>query len=125
MIRIGHDLHRVEEMGNAVALLTPGVFYTAAEAAEIASHRQPLLRHASLFAAKEAFFKACPATDDWRWVDLEISHRPNRRPYLVFHGNLEKCRRQQSWQVDVSISHSGDYVSATVVLVGILEREVS
>ena len=68
-------------------------------------------RLAGIFAAKEAAFKAIslPKGD---WHVLEIRHREDGKPSLILAPELA---RHDVLSLDVSISHSGDYASASVV----------
>ena len=62
---------------------------------------------AGVFAAKEAFFKAIGSKEDWLdvWVEKTAEGKPLLRSTLVQNKNTE-----------LSISHSGDYVIAVVIL---------
>jgi len=63
---------------------------------------------AGLMAAKEAFFKALGRKDDWQavWVEYTPSGKPELRSSLL----------NPDQQVEVSISHDGDYAIAQVIL---------
>lgn len=68
-------------------------------------------RLAGIFAAKEAAFKAL-GLPKGNWHVVEVRHDAEGRPYLRFApdydaGHIASC--------DVSISHTGDYVVASVV----------
>jgi len=62
---------------------------------------------AGVFAAKEAFFKAIGSKEDWLdvWVEKTAEGKPFLRSTLAQNKNTE-----------LSISHSGDYVIAVVIL---------
>ena len=62
---------------------------------------------AGVFAAKEAFFKAIGSKEDWLdvWVEKTAEGKPLLRSTLV-----------QNKKSELSISHSGDYVIAVVIL---------
>ena len=62
---------------------------------------------AGVFADKEAFFKAIGSKEDWLdvWVEKTAEGKPLLRSTLV-----------QNKKSELSISHSGDYVIAVVIL---------
>jgi len=62
---------------------------------------------AGVFAAKEAFFKAIGSKEDWLdvWVEKTAKGQP-----------LIKSTLSQNKKTELSISHSGDYVLAVVIL---------
>jgi len=62
---------------------------------------------AGVFAAKEAFFKAIGSKENWLdvWVEKTTEGKPLLRSTLAQNTNTE-----------LSISHSGDYVIAVVIL---------
>ena len=68
-------------------------------------------RLAGIFAAKEAAFKAMglPKGD---WHVLEVRHDGDGRPHIVLAPSV---RNDSLISSDVSISHSGEYVVASVV----------
>lgn len=64
---------------------------------------------AAAFASKEAYFKALgTGLDGHRWKDLELFHKPNGEPCLLFEG------KPVSGQI--SISHTKDIAGAVVLL---------
>ena len=68
-------------------------------------------RLAAVFAAKEAAFKALelPAGD---WLVVEIAHTSTGRPVMRF---VPEYDSSHVVSCDVSITHAGDYVVASVV----------
>ena len=62
---------------------------------------------AGYFAAKEAFFKAIE--DFPRWLNIEVYKKASGKPII-------KHTRTNIQDIDVSISHDGDYAIAVVVL---------
>lgn len=113
---LGHDLQAISELEDARSLLEPDVFFTAAELAYFEHSASPKQSLAAGFSAKEALFKALPAMDDWFWTDAELVHDARHAPRFQFHGALAEHLSREGWQVAVSLSHSGGFVS-TVVLV--------
>ncbi len=76
---------------------------------------------AARFAAKEAFMKAIGT--GWgggvRWKDVEVQREGDGPPRMVLHGEaaaLARSRGASRWLV--SISHSGGWACAVVVLEG-------
>jgi len=62
---------------------------------------------AGVFAAKEAFFKAIGSKEDW--LDVWVEKTAEGKPFI-------KSTLAQNKKAELSISHSGDYVIAVVVL---------
>lgn len=63
---------------------------------------------AGIFAAKEAFFKAIGRKEDWLsvWIEKAKEGKPQLKTLLI----------NNSQSLDVSISHSGDYAVAIVMI---------
>lgn len=63
---------------------------------------------AGIFAAKEAFFKAMGRKIDWRevWIEKDKEGKPLLQSSLL----------PSSTRAEVSVSHSGDYAIAVVLL---------
>ena len=70
-----------------------------------------LLRQAAIFAAKEAAYKALelPAGN---WLVVEIAHTATGRPVIRF---VPEYDSSHIVSCDLSITHAGDYVVASVV----------
>lgn len=70
-------------------------------------HTKSVESLAGLFAVKEAFFKAMGKKGDWLdvWVEKDLAGKPVLGSKLI-----------QGQEVQVSISHSGDYAVAVVVI---------
>ncbi|WP_223646741.1 holo-ACP synthase [Corallococcus sp. EGB] len=113
---LGHDLQAIPELEAVRALREPDVFFTAAELERFAASVSPEQSLAAGFSAKEALFKALPAIEGWYWTDAELVHDARHAPRFRFHGVLAEHLEREGWQVAVSLSHSGGFVS-TVVLV--------
>ena len=81
-------------------------------------------RLAARYAAKEAFIKALDGPRLWLKADLKINFREieirnddSGRPFFRFHGELKKYLETQGIrQASVSLSHTGDYAVAQVVI---------
>ncbi|MCF6277662.1 MAG: holo-ACP synthase [Anaerolineales bacterium] len=72
------------------------------------------------FAAKEAVAKALGCgIGDISWRDIEIQRAENGQPVLQLMGAAEKLAQGKKFGAwSVSLSHSGAYAIATVVLLG-------
>lgn len=118
LIGLGHDIQRISEMEGAQAIRQPGLFFTADESCRSNTRKDLLNSLASIFCAKEAMFKALPEVAGFFWTDIEVIHDDRGAPGFRLHGELSECFRQRGWSARLSISHSGDYVSAVVVIEG-------
>ncbi|GAA1953617.1 thioesterase family protein [Kitasatospora viridis] len=117
MTGLGHDLQQVAEVAGVSGLRAPDVFFTAAELRRIDSAQQPSQSLAGAFAAKEALFKALPRTDrTWFWTDAELVHDRHGAPAFRTHGALAELLARRGLAVHVSISHSGGFASAVVLV---------
>jgi len=117
MIRgIGMDLERVERFH---PLLEKEAFflraYTPQEQKYISVRSQKAETAAGIFCAKEALSKAL-GTGLFRMLfpQAEVLHDTNGAPYFAFHG--EMARRMQGLRAHLSITHSGEYAAAYVIL---------
>jgi holo-[acyl-carrier protein] synthase len=115
-LHIGHDLQLISEMDERTELAEPGVMFTEAELCVTRGTRDHARCIAALFSVKEAFFKAIPLQSGWFWTELELDHEASGRPTLRFTGALAQLMRERAWTADVSLSHSGQYVSSFVVI---------
>ncbi len=71
---------------------------------------------AGLFAAKEAVFKALTLTP--RWKEVSILKKRSGKPYAVISSALiKKASLPSSYEMDISISHDGEYAIACAVIV--------
>ena len=93
--------------------------FTPAEIAYCDRHRDPAERYAARFAAKEATMKALGT--GWgkgvRWRDIEVTRKPGGRPEIVLHGAArEHAERMGARNVNLSLTHSGNFALAEVIL---------
>lgn len=127
---IGVDLVHVPGFGEQLCI--PGskfesTVFTPAELAVADGKQSQNQRDAHLagrWAAKEAFVKAWSQSmygspppispDVLNWRDIEIVHDRWGRAALALHGEVAKYARGIKSQV--SISHDGDYATATVLV---------
>jgi holo-[acyl-carrier protein] synthase len=117
-MRVGHDLQRIPDVAvGAGALSTEGLF-TAHELEHIERARDPRQTLAGMFCAKEALFKCLGRGPAYHWSDMEVFHDEAGAPRFRFSGALAAHLTSRGWNASVSISHSGDYASAVVILFG-------
>jgi holo-[acyl-carrier protein] synthase len=95
--------------------------FTPGEIAYCRRHRNSSERFAARFAAKEAAMKALGT--GWRrgisWQDFEISNQANGKPCLQLSGKaLEVYRSMGGTRILVSLTHTGVYALAQVIIEG-------
>ena len=76
----------------------------------------PFQHFAARFAAKEAFSKATGTgwNSDFSWHEVEVINEPSGKPCLHLSGLALKNFGEK--KVFLSLSHSGDYVAAVVII---------
>jgi len=96
--------------------------FTEKETSYCTSKINPYIHFAGRFAAKEAGLKALGIGLSGTGIDntlreIEVVNAPSGKPELVFHGWAGKISTKRNIsQATVSISHSGNYAVATVIL---------
>ena len=73
----------------------------------------PFVHYAGMWAAKEAFIKAT-GNPDKNMADVSVAHTKDGAPYILLKGKVITTH-----SVLLSISHDGNYATATVVIEGI------
>ena len=69
---------------------------------------------AGMFAAKEALLKALKkGIDNCSLKNIEITHDSNNCPEILLHNELKNLNHN----INVSISHDGEYAIASVILI--------
>jgi phosphopantetheine--protein transferase-like protein len=106
-IRVGADLVSVAQIARLSA--DPAFLARAFHPVEIGDGRPEHL--AGILAAKEAFFKAVGSAP--LWLAVEVVRAESGRPALRLGGSVSQLAVQQ---VDVSISHAGDYAIAVALV---------
>jgi len=103
-MQIGTDLLQISEFKNRLkdASILEKIFLPVELEQNIASENL-----AGVFAAKEAFFKAMGTK--LNWLDVRIEKKSSGKPELF-------SRYLGDRKADVSISHSGDYAVAMVII---------
>jgi len=98
--------------------------FTPGEKTYCYSMKDPQAHLAGHFAAKESYLKALGTGFSGMGIDhafqeIEIVHAASGRPQVSVTGWIAKlAQKRRICQSTVSISHSGDYAMAAVVLVG-------
>lgn len=116
MVQVGFDIQRVDEVASKEHIWIPDVLFTVAELDYTRSSKDPAATLAGLYCAREALYKALGARVECTWTDAEVARGPDNRPLLRPAGALAEFLHLTHSAVDLSISHSGDYASAVVVL---------
>lgn len=118
-MRVGIDLVELAEFEAVMARRASMLerVFTAGELSYCRAKHDPIQHLAARFAAKEAAFKAIGTgwAEGVSWHDAEIVSAPSGTPMLVAHGEL--ARRSGTATFEVSLTHSGTYAAAMVVLV--------
>jgi holo-[acyl-carrier protein] synthase len=112
IIEVSRIRKSMEEYGD---LFTDKIF-TGEEKAYCSDKPYPYQHFAARFAAKEAFSKATGTgwDDSFSWQEVEVINEPSGRPFLRLGGSASKKFGDK--RVFLSLSHSGDYVTAMVVI---------
>jgi holo-[acyl-carrier protein] synthase len=117
----GVDLQRIADMERAVRHHGErflGRVFTPEEVADCRSRLRSDQSLAARFAAKEAFRKALGGSPGIPWHDIEV-RRTQGAPTLFLHGAAQKVAQRRGVQrIHLSLSHSGDYAIAMVVIEG-------
>jgi holo-[acyl-carrier protein] synthase len=94
--------------------------FTRRELAYCRARPRPMQHFAARFAAKEAAFKAIGTgwSSGVGWRDAEIVSTPGKPPSLIARGELaRRTRALGATGFHVSLTHSGGYAAAVVMLV--------
>lgn len=98
--------------------------FTGDERAHCERRREPAPHFGARFAAKEAVLKALGVGAGWPGVDsafreIEVRHGAGGRPEIALSGWVARvCRAKGVRSARVSLSHSGSYAVASVILTG-------
>ncbi|MDR3569694.1 MAG: holo-ACP synthase [Syntrophobacteraceae bacterium] len=120
----GIDIVQISKM-ERVLLASPGLaaeIFTDAERQYCFSMPKPHLHLAGRFAAKEACLKALGIGLSGEGIDgalreVEVVAEGSGKPDLRVKGRVQAAgRRKKVYQYTVSISHSGDFAVASVIL---------
>jgi len=100
------------------------MIFTGREIAYCLKHKQDPYQHfAARFAAKEAFLKAIKTgwgtskSPNWREIEVKISS--GGEPTLALSGKARAiARKLKVKQIHLSLTHSGSYAAAIIILEG-------
>ncbi|HSN30843.1 MAG TPA: holo-ACP synthase [Kofleriaceae bacterium] len=113
MLRVGVDLVQVSRIAASVATFGERFVERVFTPAEAAYATTPE-RLAARFAAKEAVKKALQL-DGVGWREIEVARRANGACDVVLHGAARAAAEALGATLALSMSHDGDYATATVV----------
>ena len=113
MFRVGVDLVQVSRIAASVETFGDRFVSRVFTPAEAAYATTPE-RLAARFAAKEAVKKALEL-DGIGWRDIEVARRDNGACDVVLHGAARQAAEALGATLALSMSHDGDYATATVV----------
>lgn len=119
VLGIGIDIEeiaRFEQLTAEWGLRFENKVYTEREIRYCNGKIKPAQHFAARFAAKEAFSKAIGTgwTGAFRWTDVEIRNDEAGKPSFLLHNSL--AERFGGLNIHLSLSHSGAYVAAMVVI---------
>ncbi len=116
---IGTDLQSLVELKRRPGLFKSKAIFTTAELEYTRGRRDPAASLGGILCAKEACIKAFSAFDSlpiFTFLDIEIRHMQNGRPFLHAGRRLAAWLDRHRLRVDLTISHSEDYATATAIL---------
>ena len=110
------EIARFEELTGKWGRRFEDKVYTESEIGYCEKKTRPAQHFAARFAAKEAFAKAIGTgwTGAFRWNDVEVRNDEAGKPELLLHNSLRS--QFGHMRALLSISHSGAYVTAMVVI---------
>jgi holo-[acyl-carrier protein] synthase len=122
IVGIGNDIFDVGQMKRELDKDSAGLkaeIFTGGEISYCESKRYPERHFAARFAAKEALYKALGTgrLPNMSWLDVEIQREVSGLPSIVLYGATKNTALNLGVsRIFVSMSHSGEWASANVVL---------
>jgi len=112
IVEVGRIRTSIEDYGT---LFVDRIF-TGEEIKYCSDKPNPFQHYAARFAAKEAFSKATGTgwNSDFSWQEVEVTNEPSGRPCLRLNGSALRSFGMK--KIFLSLSHSGDYVAAVVII---------
>ncbi len=110
------EVSRIQKSIEEYGFLFTAKIFTDEEMKYCSDKPNPFQHYAARFAAKEAFSKATGTgwNTDFSWQEVEVINEKSGKPYLRLAGfALENFGRKK---IFLSLSHSGDYVAAVVII---------
>lgn len=93
--------------------------FTPAEYEEAVSRQYPLMRFCTIFAAKEAIYKALNADGSLNNLDFSaieiLSDKRTGAPIICFYGDYARHAEKNGLKVKVSVSYDTDYAVAFAI----------
>ena len=111
-IGLGTDIEKVERFIDVSEAFLNKCFHKT-EIEYCMKHKNYAQNLCGRFCAKEAFAKAMGSPQNWH--DVEIINNEDNKPIIHLHGNAQK--QLKNAQIEVSISHTFEYATATVLIV--------
>jgi holo-[acyl-carrier protein] synthase len=124
IVAIGIDLvevSRIEQVFSRRGERFRRRVFTDAEISYCEGRASKFASYAARFAAKEAAMKALGTgwAEAMAWREIEIVGGPGGKPMLELNGQaLERMRQLGASKAHVSLTHSGDFAIAEVILEG-------
>lgn len=114
---IGFDLQEVKKIRNEEKLLSKIALQSEIDYIQ-KFKRDFKLKVASLWAVKEAVFKALDVSaEDISFKEIELCHKETGAPFIKLYGNaLKRFETLKAKKIDISISHQKSVVGAVVVV---------
>ncbi|MFC5407316.1 holo-ACP synthase [Cohnella soli] len=118
---IGIDIqtvHQIRDMLDRQADRFLKKVFTSNEIAYCENYRSPEVHYAGRWAVKEAYLKAIGTgmSGGYKLSDIETVRLESGKPHVILHGSALEHYWQYQYHIYVSISHSGDYAVAQIVL---------
>lgn len=114
---IGLDVEHISKIKNGEKLLEK--IATENEKLYVLKFKNKLEKVASIWAVKEAVFKALDIKKgDISFMDIELMHKKSGKPFVKFSSKIENLLKSRGAKgVEISISHSLDIVEAVAIVV--------
>ncbi len=116
---LGIDLVKIERIKDIVEkwnVKFTARLFTANEINYCSRHKNPYVHYASTFAAKEAFIKA-HGRGNIKFKEIEVIRENTGKPVIKLYGNaLNLINSKDISNINVTMTHDGDYSVAVVVL---------
>ncbi|MGC8595660.1 MAG: holo-ACP synthase [Candidatus Kryptoniota bacterium] len=118
---IGVDIVEVSRIKQSIEKYGPAFMdkiFTEEEKSYCSSKPNPYQHYAARFAAKEAFSKATATgwNSEFSWQEVQVANEESGKPFLKLSGKAAENFGKR--KMFLSLSHSGDYVVAMVLLEG-------
>ena len=120
IVGIGNDIIEIERIEKAISKEGfKNKIYTQRELENIEKRGNRTETYAGIFSAKEAISKAIgTGVREFSLIDLEILNDDLGKPYVVVSEKLDKIlkNKKESYQIEISISHSKKYATAMAII---------